>query len=140
MSQLFSKIYLFSTEHKAQARTLIAQAVTNKNIVVPARCECCFYDASMLREEESILNLKNRTKSKKTMLEAHHYNYNYPLSVWWLCPLCHRMLHIIQRRLKIACINLVAARQLIDNYRYDYEHSWIEDIDDNDGLYEELFF
>jgi len=141
MTHSSDKIYIFSTEQKAFARTLVAQAVAKKEIIVPRQCECCFYDIAMLGEEESIFNIKNRSaRVTRSFLEAHHYNYNYPLAVWWLCPTCHKMIHVIQRHLKLACIHIAMARQLVHQYRYDYEHSWLDEIDDEYGRFEELLF
>jgi len=142
MTQSFDKIYLFSPECKAHARTLVAQAVAKKEITIPRRCECCFYDSTMLGHEESILNLKNKARLTKALLEAHHYNYNYPTSVWWLCATCHKMLHVIQRKLRIACLDLAKARLLVNQFRYDYEHAWINEIndDEDDWRFEELYF
>ena len=141
MSQLFNKIYNFSSERKSYARSLVSRAVAKREIIIPASCESCFYTIAMINEEESMLSIKNTSaRSKRCLLEAHHYNYNFPLLVWWLCPTCHKMIHIIQRKLGLACLHISEVRRLINEYRYDYEHSWIDEIDENYGRFEELYF
>lgn len=134
-------IYIFSEECKANARRLITSAIAKKQIIPPRHCEICLYDISMIYEEEPSLSLRGKTKCHtKQVLEAHHYNYNFPLNVWWLCPSCHKILHVAQRHYQIACISLSSAKDLVTSSRYDYEHVWINDIDDESGKYDDLFF
>ena len=133
-----SQIYLFPEQVKSGARTLVSGALAQNKLNITDYCEICLYDIDMIHDEEA--SVRVGCLSNKQILEAHHYNYNYPLNVWWLCPSCHKMLHVIQRKLKLACIHLTGARNLINNFRYDYEHSWINEIDDDYGLYEELNF
>lgn len=135
------KIYDFPEKIKSDARTLVSQAVAQKQIIVPRRCEACLYDIAMLYEEEGVFRLGNNSaRGKRCLLEAHHYNYNYPLSVWWLCPTCHKMIHVIQRRLQIACIGLNGLRSLLNEYRYQYEHEWLNDLDDAPEEHEQITF
>jgi len=133
-----TQIYLFSEQVKSGARVLVAGALAQQRLIIPDHCEICLYDIDMIYNEETSVRIGH--VSDKQILEAHHYNYNYPLNVWWLCPTCHKMIHVIQRKLKLACIHLVGARNLINDFRYEYEHSWLNEIDEDYGLYDELSF
>lgn len=55
-----------------KARILVANAVKSKKIEKPLRCQHCGSDST---------------------LHGHHYDYDKPLSVIWLCVPCHRQIH-----------------------------------------------
>ena len=58
--------------HKRQAHQAVANALKNKVIKRPNKCEKC---------------------KKKVYVIAHHENYKKPLEVVWLCDVCHMRLH-----------------------------------------------
>jgi len=54
--------------NKRKAINAIQRALKSGDIIKPEKCESC---------------------NNADQLEAHHSNYNYPLSVKWLCVSCH---------------------------------------------------
>ena len=57
---------------KQRAREKVRYALEVGKLTKPARCEKCLEDKP---------------------LDGHHADYNHPLSVEWLCRLCHTRLH-----------------------------------------------
>lgn len=57
---------------KQKARNLLYSEIRAKRIIKPCICEGC--------------NTEN-------ILQAHHFNYNEPLNIIWLCRKCHSVLH-----------------------------------------------
>lgn len=68
----YKKIQLKRCPNKYRAGNLLRYAVKNGKIKKPKQCERC---------------------SKKTKLEGHHEDYDYPLKVIWLCRKCHILEH-----------------------------------------------
>jgi len=68
----------YRDKHKAQreseykARQALSNALRDKKIVRPVRCQHCGSDSA---------------------LHGHHHDYSKPLSVVWLCVPCHRQIH-----------------------------------------------
>ena len=56
-----------------QSHSKVANAIRTGALKRPLYCECC---------------------GKIGRVEAHHENYNRPLEVIWLCPVCHRNYHM----------------------------------------------
>jgi hypothetical protein len=113
------KIYLGVTkEQKIWCWRKVKSAVRRGKLVAPDRCQLCFVDVETLQERAA--EEQDRffdDPNPKVYLVAHHWNYNRPLSVWWFCPHCHQMLHMLQRAIGVACLTLDGARRLIkDNY------------------------
>lgn len=65
---------------KNQARHAVHQAVANGTIAAPTSCEKC--GASPTRRD-----------GKRGVQAHHHDGYDRPLSVQWLCAVCHRQEH-----------------------------------------------
>jgi DNA-directed RNA polymerase subunit RPC12/RpoP len=57
---------------ETKAREKLSNAVRDKKIERPNRCQHC---------------------GKDTRLHGHHHDYSKPLSVIWLCVPCHRQIH-----------------------------------------------
>jgi len=112
------RIYLFSEKYKHKARILLQQAVKKKQIVRHCTCGICKHDITMLQEEKE--NLKDRflhSKQKKRYpLSAHHFHYQKPYDVWWLCDFCHYSLHRAQLHFQIACLTLPEAKKITQNF------------------------
>ena len=58
---------------KAHAHKVYNQALRNKKIIASNRCENC-------------LELSNN-------IHGHHFDYNKPIEVIWLCAQCHMSVH-----------------------------------------------
>lgn len=66
------KEYRESNPKKYKAHTMVGNAVRDGKLIKADCCEECGSDFS---------------------LNAHHDDYNYPLSVRWLCSRCHHIWH-----------------------------------------------
>ena len=64
--------YRLRNAHKHRAHAIVRSAVKACRIVVPVWCQSC---------------------GCETDLEAHHHDYSQPLSVEWLCSICHGLAH-----------------------------------------------
>ena len=65
-------IYRKKNPKKYKAHAMIGRAVRSGKLIKPTSCESC---------------------KAKTQLHAHHDDYNKPLNVRWLCPICHSAWH-----------------------------------------------
>jgi len=68
-------------ENQYKARHAVNNAVRDKRIIKPNRCEHCGIEAR---------------------LHGHHHDYDKPLSVIWLCVPCHRQIHVFMDLVKKA--------------------------------------
>ena len=64
--------YRLRNAHKHRAHAIVRSAVKACRIFVPLWCQRC---------------------GCVTDLEAHHHDYSQPLSVEWLCSICHGLAH-----------------------------------------------
>lgn len=79
--ELLSKIWRDRSERdreKVKARSAVQDAVRTGKILKPDACEGC---AEPIAPSE---------------LQGHHPNYDEPLRVVWLCPRCHRAVHMAE--------------------------------------------
>jgi len=60
-----------------RAYTAVMNAIKDGTLVRPKSCQECH-------------NQARRGKDGRLLLQAHHHDYNFPLDVTWLCPICHR--------------------------------------------------
>jgi transposase-like protein len=70
---LFSTDPIFLEDLKRKAHSAVHRAVESGVLVMPRNCEAC---------------------STMKKLHAHHEDYTRPLDVRWLCPRCHKRLHV----------------------------------------------
>jgi hypothetical protein len=135
------QIYDFPKNVKKQANIALNAAIRRKEVVPLDYCEICYYDLEMLAEvrweEIDLPFFKKSDINASHLISGHHYNYNYPLSVWWLCIRCHAVLHALQRKLKIACIGLQGARDLINQNR-DFYNKTIQ-VEESIYIQEEFY-
>lgn len=66
------KKWIIENQNKKAAQTILGNAVRDKRIQKPDICSRC--------------GLKGK-------IHGHHEDYSFPLSVKWLCPLCHGKEH-----------------------------------------------
>jgi hypothetical protein len=59
---------------KYKARYILQNAVACGKLIKPLRCSICY---------------------QEQLLEGHHYDYDRPLEVRWLCRHCHKELHVL---------------------------------------------
>lgn len=62
-----------------RAHNIVDKAIQSGKLVNPQRCETC--------------DVSGRFKDGRTAIQAHHDDYNLPLSVRWLCQPCHHEWH-----------------------------------------------
>lgn len=122
------QIYSFSKNIKRQANVAVNNAIRRGQLHPLDYCEICYYDIEMLAENETEENktIMHNNKLYVNLIAAHHFNYNHPLEVWWLCQKCHSVLHALQRKLQLACIHIDGARALINENR-DFYNKYIPD-------------
>jgi len=60
---------------KQQAQKLVHKAVKENVLSIPNNCELC-------------------NRQDGFPLIAHHYCYDYPLKVLWICKSCHKLIHL----------------------------------------------
>lgn len=68
---------------ETKARNMVSNAIRDGRLIRPSRCEHCGSDQR---------------------LHGHHYDYDKPLSVIWLCVPCHKQVH--------AYLDLVSKKEL----------------------------
>ena len=123
------QIYEFSKEAKKLAVLSVNSAVKRGDLISPDSCEICHYDLEMLSEmkweQTDMAFFSKNDVGGSHLIAAHHFNYNHPLKVWWLCVKCHSVLHALQRKHKLACITLDGARELINSNR-DFYNKYVE--------------
>lgn len=64
--------YYFDTKAARACSQEVAKALKRREIVKPEKCECC--------------------ENNKAAI-AHHFDYDYPLCVLWVCHPCHTRIH-----------------------------------------------
>jgi hypothetical protein len=77
-------------------------------------------DAEKLKARRALSKQIERGRLARGACEAcggsnahgHHYDYTLPLDVVWLCEQCHRIYHIVEKRVS----ELKAAKELADLY------------------------
>jgi len=67
------KRYTKNNIEKQRARNRLRMAVYRKTIVKPLNCQVC--------------------KKEEKRIEGHHYDYNKPFDVIWMCEECHKIEH-----------------------------------------------
>ncbi len=67
---------------KEAVRAVVARALLRGDLVKPAACETCGGHEEFGHDGRSLLH-------------AHHPDYNQPLDVAWLCASCHQRLHSV---------------------------------------------
>ena len=65
-------------EFKRRAREILNQELLHGTVERPMRCEIC--------------------GSFSRRIEAHHFDYRFPLDVVWGCPPCHGIMDTLRRR------------------------------------------
>lgn len=68
-----SRLYQKAYPDREKARNLVQVAVYNNLLLKPKCCQKC--------------------RQNKHKMHAHHFDYNRPYNVWWLCPKCHGYVH-----------------------------------------------
>lgn len=63
-----------------RARLFVVRAVRSGKLVRPSVCSRCSKPATR--------------RDGQTAIQAHHKDYNKPLEVIWLCPQCHKDVHL----------------------------------------------
>lgn len=66
---------------KLKAHMLLNRAVQRGDVVRPDNCERCGETPPLSRDRRSLIH------------GHHHKGHEYPLSVIWLCPVCHKKEH-----------------------------------------------
>lgn len=66
------RLYYAANRNRTRARAAVTNALNRGIISKPTLCSSC---------------------SSKSNIEAHHYDYNKPLDVMWLCRKCHIDIH-----------------------------------------------
>ena len=61
------------------AQNVLETAIKQGNIIRQTICETCGSSGQM--------------KDGRSLIQAHHYDYNKPLDVMWLCQKCHHLWH-----------------------------------------------
>jgi transposase-like protein len=64
---------------KERAHNLVEKAIANGSLLRPGSCECCGGSGEF--------------KDGRTIIQAHHDDYDRPLEVRWLCQKCHHRWH-----------------------------------------------
>jgi hypothetical protein len=75
-SYLRYKKWRKNNKYKVNAQAILRHAVMLKEILKPNYCELC----------KKVFDLFH--------ISGHHQNYNKPLEVIWVCPGCHKKLHM----------------------------------------------
>jgi hypothetical protein len=70
---------------RAKAHQAVARALATGKMVRPEECETCRLAAPKLRDG-------------RHSIQGHHSDYSKPLSVMWLCTVCHSKQHDFERR------------------------------------------
>ena len=73
----YGKRYREANPEKYVAQTAVGNAIRDGKLEKPEWCEMCL---------------------KICSVNAHHQDYSKPLDVWWLCPPCHKRLHVLLDR------------------------------------------